>query len=260
VSCPELAAAQISLDRPSEIFVPGQTTVNLFLHDLRENVDLRDSTPAITSSNGQVSVARPPLRVACTYLVTAWPVGGPDLPLQEHRLLGQVLQVFAALPTIPAAFLQGALVGQEPPLPLLTAEAGGLRNPAEFWTALGNRLRPSLSVTATVAVPLGAPALVPAATTQRLGLQQLGLPATLIQVFGIGGRVTTATGEPVAGAAVLLVEPDLATTTDAGGRFRFHGVAAGAFTLRVTAGSTTREVAIAIPAPPGGSYDVQLQE
>src|SRR2546422_4044517 len=39
-------------------------------------------------------------------------------------------------------------------------------NPAEFWTALGNRLRASFTVMATVAVPVGAPVLAPAAITR----------------------------------------------------------------------------------------------
>jgi hypothetical protein len=30
-------------------------------------------------------IHRAPKRVACTYLVTAWPVGGTDLALQEQR-------------------------------------------------------------------------------------------------------------------------------------------------------------------------------
>jgi hypothetical protein len=169
-----------------------------------------------------------------------------------------VLQVFAALPAIPPAFLQGALVGQEPPLPLVAAQADGLPNPAEFWTALGNQLRPSLTLTATLAMPVGIPEAVPAAVTHRLSLQQLNLPATRVQAYQVGGRVTDATDQPVAGATVLLVEVDISTTTDAEGRFRFGGVAAGTFALRVTAGPTTHEVTATVPAPMGSNYNVQL--
>jgi hypothetical protein len=255
---PELAASVVSFDRPSETFTPAQTTVNLFLYEIQEDLELRDNTPDVTRTNGQVLIRRPPLRVACTYLVTAWPVGGSDLALQEHRLLSQVLQVYSALPTIPPSLLQGSLVGQAPPLPLLAAEADGLKNPAEFWTALGNRLRAALTVTATVAVPVGAPVAAPAAITQRLGLQQLDQPATLTQSFRIGGRVTDAANQPVAGATALLVQPNLTTTTDADGHFRFSSVAAGTFTLRVTSGAITKEVTITVPAPVGSNYNLQL--
>jgi hypothetical protein len=255
---PELSAAQISFERPSETFAPAQTTVDLFLYDVRENVELRDNEPNVTRLNGQVAIRRPALRVACSYMVTAWPVGGVEPPLQEHRLLGQVLQVFAALPTIPPSFLQGVLVGQEPPLPLLAAQPNGLPNPSEFWTALGNRLRPSLTLTATAAVPVGAPVLAPAAITHEISLEQLDLPATEVRFFLIGGRVTNAASTAVPNATVLLVEPDLATTTDADGRFSLSNVSAGTFTLRVTIGAVSHEVTITVPAPIGSSYNVQL--
>jgi hypothetical protein len=190
--------------------------------------------------------------------VTAWPVGGVEPALQEHRLLGQALQVFAALPTIPPGFLQGVLVGQEPPLPLLAAQADGPSNPAELWTSLGSRFRPSFSLTATVAVPVGAPVLAPAAITHEIHIEQTGLPGTEVQFFQIGGRVTNAANAAVAGATVLLVEPDLTTTTDADGRFRLGGVAAGTFTLHATLGASTQQVTITVPAPLGSTYNVQL--
>ena len=257
-SFPDLAAAQISFERPSETFTPAQTTIDLFLYDVRENVELRDNQPSVTRLNGQVAIGRPPLRVACWYLVTAWPVGGVEPALQEHRLLSQALQVYSALPTIPSGFLQGALIGQEPPLPLLTAQPDGLSNPAEFWTALGNRLRPSFTLMATVAVPVGAPVLEPAAITHEVRLGLIDLPGTEVSFFMIAGRVTNAANASVAGATVLLVEPSLSTTTDADGRFNLSSVAAGTFTLRVTLGAVTQQVTIIVPAPAGSSYNVQL--
>ena len=114
----------------------------------------------------------PPLRVACTYLVTAWPVGGSELTLQEHELLGQTLQVLARNPTIPPALLQGALEGQEPPLPLVTARSEGMKEPAEFWSALGGRLRPSLSVTVTIGLELSDARTFPLVGTRKIDIVQ----------------------------------------------------------------------------------------
>jgi hypothetical protein len=141
---PELAAAQIVFDRPSEQFAPTQTAVDLFLYDIRED---RDSGVGMRSSGLSV---RP---LACTYLITAWPVGGPELALQEQQLLSDVLQVLAPHPTIPPQFLQGSLAGHDPPPQLLLMHPDALKNTAEFWTSLGSKLRPSLSVTATFRVP-----------------------------------------------------------------------------------------------------------
>src|SRR5204863_5477003 len=90
---PELAATQVVFDRPVETFNPTQTAIDLFLYDIRENMELRSNEPTMRRLNGQAEIRRPPLRVVCSYLVTAWPVGGSDLALQEHRLLSQALQV-----------------------------------------------------------------------------------------------------------------------------------------------------------------------
>jgi hypothetical protein len=140
----ELAAAQIVFDRPSESFNPPQTTIDLFAYELREDHNVR---PVLPGSGG-----RRTLRIACSYLITAWPIGGSELALKEQQLLGEVLQVFSAYPVIPATFLRGALVGQDPPQ-IVVLHPDALGNMSEFWTSLGNKLRPSLSVTATIAVP-----------------------------------------------------------------------------------------------------------
>jgi hypothetical protein len=255
---PELATAQISFERPSEPFNPGQTTVDLFLYDIREDVELRSNEPTVTRTNGQATIRRPPLRVACSYLVTAWPVGGAELPLQEHRLLSQVLQVLSRHPTIPASFLQGTLVGQEPPLPLVVAQANGLQDPADFWTALGNKLRPSLTVTATIALEIFGPETAPLVISRDLSLEERGLPATRERSFRIGGRVTDAAGAPVANATVMLVAGGVAAMTDAAGLYTLGTLAAGTYALRAQSGAAVRDVSITVPAAAGSDYNVQL--
>jgi len=255
---PELAAAQISFERPAETFTPGQTTVDLFLFAVRENVELRENQPSTTRLDGQVAIRRPPLRVDCCYLVTAWPRGAVEPSLHEQQLLSQVLQVFAALPTIPPAFLQGVLAGQPLPVPLQVAHPDGPAILADFWTALGSPLRPAFSLAATLAVPVGAPVLAPATITHDVRLEQLGLPATEVRFLRIGGRVTDATDAAVVGATVVVVERDLGTTTDGEGRFRLGSVAPGTYTLRVTLGAVSQQVPITVPAPSGSSYDVHI--
>jgi hypothetical protein len=93
------------------------------------------------------------LPLACTYLVTAWPVGGPELALQEQRLLSETLQILTRYRTIPAQFLQGSLAGRLPLPQMLVLHPDALKNASEFWTSLGNKLRPSLSVTVTLDIP-----------------------------------------------------------------------------------------------------------
>ena len=262
----ELVSAQIVFDRPSDTFNPQQTTVDVFLYDVRENLELRSNAPLIQRNNPHVITHRAPLRVACSYLVTAWPVGGVDLTLQEQRLLGQVLQIFSRLPTIPDSFVQGTLKGQKPPLPMVTALVDPQKNMSEFWTALGSQLRPSLTVTATFAMEAAKPETASMVLTEDLrftgGLslaEQTSVEAEEIERFiRIAGQVTGATNKPIAGATVRIVEVGREGETDKMGRFTLGVIERGSYTLRVVAGRARRDLAIKVPADKDRNYDVQL--
>ena len=54
-----LKSAQIVFDRPADPFAPQQTTVDLFLYDIREDVELRSNEPVFERINGQVITHRP---------------------------------------------------------------------------------------------------------------------------------------------------------------------------------------------------------
>lgn len=261
----ELAAAQVVFDRPSEQFSPSQTTIDLFLYDMRENMELRSNEPVIERNNGTATIHRPPLRVACSYLITAWPVGGTDLPLQEHRLLSQTLEVLSRYPMIPASHLKGKLIGQEPPLPMMASQADGLKNPAEFWTAIGNKLRPSLAVTVTISMQPFAPVTAKVVTEAEIRLGERTAPdkeaiasATLIDAFRIGGRVTDDKDAPVAQANVSIIETGLSAITNPEGLYSIGMLRAGTFTLRVESGSKVVNMSITVPAVAGKNFNVKL--
>jgi hypothetical protein len=252
---PELAAAQVLFDRPVEAFNPPLTTLDLFLFDIRENRELRSNERYTTVTNGQFTIRQAPLRIDCSYLVTAWPTGGTELFLQEHQLLGQALQVFSRYPRIPATFLKGQLAGQTPPLPMMTAQADGVREPYEFWSAIGNKMRASIIVTATIGIEAFPPITAHEVTVSEVNL---GTPR-----FRIGGRVTSAgpvpvAGAPIAGATARLVEIDLAAQTDEAGRYQLGAMAAGTYTLRVQKDASVKTVTVIVPPGPGTNFDVQL--
>lgn len=255
----ELAAAQIVFDRPTDQFNPTQATVDLFLYDIRENLELRDNEAHLERQNGQVTIRRPPLRVDCSYLVTAWSAGvsGDELALQEHRLLSQVLQIFCRYSTIPNQFLLGSLANQEPPLPMVTAQASGLKEPAEFWTSLGTQLRASIGVRVTIGIPIFAPVTGPMVTTKAVGFDLgKGVEETLVQ---IGGQVQaqTSTGiKSVPNAFVDILDARLQTKTDKEGRYLFVQVPSGTHTIRVVAeGFEPQSQSLIVP---GRSEDYQI--
>ena len=204
------------------------------------------------------------MRIACTYLITAWPVGGTDLVLQEQRLLAQALQVLSSYPKIPASFLKGKLIGQDPPLPMMASQPEELKNPAEFWAAIGNRMRASITVTVTISMDVFAAVTAPVAKTAtvRLGertaadLQTL-VPATTTEFYRIGGKVMSGTGT-VPGAMVAVAGAGLSARTDDDGEYVLGAISAGAYTLNVQSNGATKQVNITVPAPAGSNYDVQL--
>lgn len=261
---PELSRALIAFDRPDDSFKPAQTTLNLFLFDVRENNELRSNEPKIQRLNGQALVQQAPMRVACTYLITAWPVGGTDLVLQEQRLLAQALQVLSGYPKIPGSFLKGKLIGQEPPLPMMASHADELKNPAEFWTAVGNKMRASIAVTVTISMDVLKPVTAPMAKTAMVRLGERTAPdeeslvaATTTEFYRIGGKVTSGTNA-VPGATVAVAGSGLAARTDGEGEYVLGAITAGAYTLNVQSAAGTKQVNITIPAPTGNTYDVQL--
>src|SRR5258708_35215294 len=69
---PDLAAASIIFDRPVEPFSPTSTTVDLFLYDIRENLELRNFESTTTVKSGVATFLPPPLRVACSRNRAAW--------------------------------------------------------------------------------------------------------------------------------------------------------------------------------------------
>ena len=83
-------------------------------------------------------------------------------------------------------------------------------------------------------------------------------PSTLSGWFRIGGKVTGSDQQPVPGAVALLVEINRTAVTDGEGGFRIGPIPPGTYTLKVTqeASSVTRP--IAVPAPAGNDYNVQL--
>ncbi|HKX29089.1 MAG TPA: DUF4255 domain-containing protein [Blastocatellia bacterium] len=147
----------ISFAAPDDNFPPSSVTlpaIDLFLYDVRENRELRSNEWIVErQSNGLVSQRRSPVRVDCSYLITAWPSDASTNPAKdEHMLLSEVMMVLLRHPVIPSVLLQGALKGQEPSLPAVTLQPGRLQSLGEFWQALGGKPKAALNYTVTIGV------------------------------------------------------------------------------------------------------------
>ena len=163
----------ISFATPDDQFPPTSVTlpaVDLFLYDVRENRQLRDNDWIVERrSDGTTNKRRSPVRVECSYLVTAWASDSSTTPaLDEHRLLSEVMRVLLRHPTLPPAVLQGSLQGQSPPLPAVTLQPGRLQSLGEFWQALGGKPKAALNYTVTFGVEVHEPVEAPAVTDKML--------------------------------------------------------------------------------------------
>lgn len=258
------AGYDLSFDRPDEKWAGGistqKQTVNLYLYDIYENRELRSNEPLLLRHpDGTVTLRQPPVRINCVYLVTAWSPAAVDAALEEHHLLSQILNTVLHYPTIPEEVLEGSLTGQELPLPVIAAHPEGPKNLGEFWMAVGNKIRPSLSLVVTLGFDMAEIAAGPVVTTRVAAYEQKGFPETREEVFHIGGRVVEA-GDPdtgISGAKVIVEERGLYSVTDEEGYYKFFSLPQGTWTFKAEAGSRSAEVVFTVPAP-GGKYIVAL--
>jgi hypothetical protein len=239
----EVRTADVSFTVPDKDFGPAQPTLDLFLHEVQENRGLRDVAPIMQPlPAGGWESERPPLRVDCTYLVTAWsPKTGALRAAEEHRLLGSALLWLGRFAVIPEQYARGALKTPPQPYPLATtvAQTREGQSMGEFWTALGIAPRPAFSLTVTIALqPYTETETFPALTAIQLRTGLLDEPE-------LYGRVLDSQLAGVPGAAVKLVEASRTVTADALGEFRFTAVPFGSYTLAVTSAGhpdTSRQV------------------
>jgi hypothetical protein len=154
----QLAGAEISFDLPDAKWRGelSALTVNCYLYDIRENREMRTHELLTARSADRTRAARlsPPVRIDCAYCITAWSMSTTAPVLEEHRLLSQVLLVLLRNPTIPADVRQGSLAAQLPPYPTVIASQEGVKNQPEFWSALDQKLKPSLNYIVTLAMLL----------------------------------------------------------------------------------------------------------
>jgi len=173
-----LSGVDISFVGPDDQFPPPSVTLpalSFFLYDVRQNTDLRSTDWDVSRDDSGVTTRRrPPARVDCSYLITAWPSQStPDPAQDEHRMLGEVLKVLLRHHRIPAQYLRGDLVGSEPPVPTRIVAENRLQSLGEFWQAMGGKPKASLHYAVTLGVDVFEPVLVgPQITERRLDIEQ----------------------------------------------------------------------------------------
>jgi hypothetical protein len=247
----------IVFDQPSREWSArlGRPTLNLFLHDIRENIKVRQSQQWIVERNpdGTALQKRVPPRIALHYMITAW-ANDPD---DEHNLLARTLMALYRHPHVPDDLLPESFKNQPVPIPLEVAQEDTLRSPADVWNALDNEVRPAIPLVVTMALDPYRPLVSPVVRTRELRIGQAAAPEKVQELVAssepsvlwtIGGTIHTE--KPLEGLRLTLVERGLDVPIQDDGQFTVRKLRAGDYTLEVTAdGSTLKRHKITVPAP-----------
>lgn len=250
------AAVDINFKTPDREWSASisKPTINIYLYDIRENHQLRGTEFAIArDGNGNATRKKNPSRVDLSYLITVWTSDVVD----EHHLLWHVLLTLFRHPELPDDVLTGQVLQQEYPIKTQTAQPDGLfNNPADFWSALDNEIKPSINYVVTVSLDLAMAFTAPMVRAKILEFKPPDTDAE--RLVQITGSVHEA-GKPTQGipkARVIAKEAGMTAVTDDQGRYRFPKLTAGKHTFQVlVTGKKVRETSVTVP---GTSYDLEV--
>jgi hypothetical protein len=240
-------------------------TINLFLYDLLENTELRQSSFQNTKQNGRIERRMLLRRFDLRYMVSALTTSIED----EHELLWRALLTLVQHPALPAELLSEELRSLEPrPVTRMAQMAEG-QNQFSIWTALGVSPHPAVYYVVTVPVDthmvIDAPLVLTRTARYRRKYSEMEAVESDIQ---IGGVVRDKQGEPLSGVKVALEGSSRESLTNAEGRYVLRGVPPGEVRLQVTRGDGSTQVVEARVADTqtgaalstkSSSYDIVLE-
>jgi hypothetical protein len=232
----------------------SKPTINVYLYDIRENHKLRGTEWSVSKDeNGYATRKKNASRIDIAYLITVWT---NDI-MDEHRLLWHVLFTLFRYHKLPEELLPEELSHAEYPIKAATAQPDGLfNNPADFWSALDNEIKPSIYYVVTVPLDTDMAFTAPVVKTKVLEIRPPDTDAeSLIQVTG---RLHEA-GKPsqvIAEARIVAKEAGMTATTDDQGNYSFGRLNEGKYTFRVLIpGREAVETSITVP---GNNYDLEV--
>ncbi len=143
-----------------------KATINLFLYDIRKNLELRSNERFMTHNGATGTETIAPVRMDLSYMITVWTKEIAD----EHRLLGSLLKTLLRYPTVPTEVLQGEM-NQSLPLRAWVTQPEKTPNIWDFWSSLDGRLKAGLSYMVIVPVQPFTPVEVPLVTEKVITLE-----------------------------------------------------------------------------------------
>jgi hypothetical protein len=145
------SGVELSFEAPTRDWASRRSvpTVNLYLYDVREDVERREvQLEPVRDETGRVVERRaPPRRYRLSYLVSAW----TQRPEDEHRVLASLLACFLRSEILDPEVLAPALAEQDHRVLLRVAHPPAKeRALADVWSAIGGELKPALDLVVDV--------------------------------------------------------------------------------------------------------------
>ena len=232
----------------------SKPTVNIYLYDIRENHELRGTEWFIKKDqNGNATRKKNPSRIKLSYLITVWTSDIAD----EHRLLWHMLLTLFRYPKLPDEVLSEQLLEQGCSIGTTAAQPDGLfNNPADFWSALDNEIKPSINYVVTVPLDPSVAFTAPMVRTKIIEFKPPDTDAErLVQVTGIVHEA----GKPTQGlpeAKVVAKEAGMTAMTDEQGHYSFSKLTLGKHTFQIlVSGKKVQETSVTIPS---ANYDLEV--
>ncbi len=143
------ANTEVSLATPQEMTRLKKQGLSVWLYRvMRDETRLNDPPTVRPLSGGGVELVPPPLPLRLHYLITPLALKAPDT---EQKILGRVLRVFHARPTLSGALLRGDLTGTDAEINV-RLESMSLDEITRVWEALEGSYQLSLSYEVTLAL------------------------------------------------------------------------------------------------------------
>lgn len=254
---PHEVAIQFEAPTRERIDKLTRPTVNLFLFDMQENTELRQSNYEITRNNGRAERRLVPRRFDLRYMVSALTTAVED----EHQLLWRILVTLVQHPLLPADLLSDDLRTLDPPLTTRVSQTDeGLRL-SNVWSALSVPPHPAIYYVVTAPVDMNQVIEAPLVLTRTARyLSSLAGEKPVELGTQVGGVVQSSEGQPLANVTVSIEGRTLVgSVTDEQGRFVLHGVSPGPLRLRITQADGSHKI-VTMQVPGTGSGDASYDE
>ena len=160
-------------------------TINIFLYDIRENLEMRThkniymqpkTQVANTTDRYEATLAPSATYVNFSYIITEWKVGNN----QEQDIMSLLLNILLPRPTLIKEFLKDSKLENIKPLPQIQIlHPTYLQSLGEFWSAIGGKPKPMIHCTITAPIyPLSIPPvpLITTASSLLINKAMIGYP------------------------------------------------------------------------------------